>query len=327
MNNNKLSYLKISRTFNDINITLMDSIIAVPEFIIEGNYTTIVSEGVEQWSFITKDDLNLSNEIRINITTQNNFTTGAPVIKILTGSELLPNGSVIDTNYLFKTGILAVPKAGTNTTLTHLVVINNFDGVNSIITDSIINTDSLYYINEFRASATPGDEYWKFTVFANNGESSFIYFFVSVQRYMEQICNGILWNSIGPSANIWNLVLNESDNINADDSITDMVNTTTESENFYQGWQAKNYTKFKLDNSYDFENATIETAIDAYSGGTILNQPKPYTYNVGPGSIYISRIRTSDEYAVIKVTAVENTSNDDIDKIEFIYKKYRIWNT
>ncbi|PLX05086.1 MAG: hypothetical protein C0594_08265, partial [Marinilabiliales bacterium] len=114
---------------------------------------------------------------------------------------------------------------------------------------------------------------------------------------------------------------NGDNDLSVPDSVQDMVNLNVGAGLFSAGWESYSNTLFKRENWYDYDNATVETAVDAYTGGTITGLPKPYTYDIEVGDYYIANIRETDEYAVVKVVSIDTTSNDDIDKIEFEYKK------
>ena len=75
-------------------------------------------------------------------------------------------------------------------------------------------------------------------------------------------------------------------------------------------------------NDYNYDSATYESALDGFTGGTItVNPPAPYVTNVVEDDIYIARIRGENVFVVIKVTKLKFTTDDDLDKIVFSYKK------
>ena len=139
---------------------------------------------------------------------------------------------------------------------------------------------------------------------------------------IDEHTNGIISNFEGPNQGAWDLVLNEgvsspggSTTINAE--VKDMRNTTTDADTFVEGWEAMNDTQFVMADGFDYDNASEEAAMEAYMAGTASASVS----NVAMGNVYIAKLRGGDDYAVIKITSVVTTDNDNTDHILFKYKK------
>ncbi len=107
----------------------------------------------------------------------------------------------------------------------------------------------------------------------------------------------------------------------ADVTVQDMRNTDGVGETFTGKWTAGNATAYVKDNSYDYDNATEESALAAYAAGTASQNVN----NPLVGDIYIAKLRGGDEYAVVKITNVDPLDNTcqcvNRGKIEFDFKK------
>lgn len=129
-------------------------------------------------------------------------------------------------------------------------------------------------------------------------------------------------NIIGPCPGAYNLVANETVSYTGADTDKDMKNS--DYYTYFNGsWESMNNTKFVQANSFDYENATETLAIQAYSQGTAN------TYVTSPhvDDIYIARIRETDEYMVIKITAMNadydcTGSATNTGRLSFEYKKF-----
>lgn len=132
-----------------------------------------------------------------------------------------------------------------------------------------------------------------------------------------EITSGKIWNLIGPKEGAWDLVNNVGVSSSEPDANKDMKNTTTVNDGWKNEWTSMNGTMFVKANSYDYNNATLEAAVAAYNAGT----PSTTVTNPAVGDIYIAKLRGGNTYVVIKVTNIDVTANDNLDKIEFSYKK------
>ncbi|MBU0764114.1 MAG: hypothetical protein KJ607_04685 [Bacteroidetes bacterium] len=315
-----LSHLKITRMLNNIGSKLTDTIINTKEISWKCNCTAALVEGKEMYSFNVKDDGGLAMEKNIIITTVS--LPGTPVLRFLTGDGFRENATVADLNEQFTIGFRAWPREGTGALLTGLEIIHITDLGNTTVLDSTFTTDTIRYDHTYTTSDFVGQEYWKHIVTAGNDETSFACFYVNVQRFLKVVRSGVIWNTSGASTNVWDMVQHISCTGGSNDSVKDMIMTMGEEAGVtIAGWESQNGTLYKRDVWFDYDNATEQTTVDAITGGTITGLPKPYTYNVSEDDVYLVQIRNRAEYAVIKVTDVHITANDDLDRIGFEYRK------
>lgn len=129
--------------------------------------------------------------------------------------------------------------------------------------------------------------------------------------------SGVVWNFIGPNPGAWDLVANVGKSSGDAAADKDMINTSTVSLGWVNAWTAGNSTLYVKANSFDYTAGTLEDAQTAYAGGTgaaTVTAP-------AVDDIYIAKLRGGTNYAVIKITAVTVTPSDNLDKINFSYKK------
>ncbi len=139
--------------------------------------------------------------------------------------------------------------------------------------------------------------------------------FGSSETPMKSSGSGMIYNWYSSNASAWDLVNNRSRKAADSDSDKDMVNPSSTDWSFKKEWYSKNGTQFVKNNSFNYNNPTVEAAAAAFSGGST-------SISVSQGDIIIAKLRGGSEYAVIKVTEIRETSieNND-DYIKFEYKK------
>lgn len=128
---------------------------------------------------------------------------------------------------------------------------------------------------------------------------------------------GVIWNFIGPNQGAWDLVANTGKSSGDAAADKDMINSSTVSAGWVNAWAAGNSTLFVKANSFDYTAGTLEDAQTAYAGGTASATVTAPAAN----DIYIAKLRGGSNYAVIKITSVTETASDNLDKINFSYKK------
>lgn len=132
---------------------------------------------------------------------------------------------------------------------------------------------------------------------------------------------GVINNLIGASQGAWDLVANAGVSSSGDAADKDIANTTTTGstapETFETEWEALNATMFVMDAGFDYANATVEAATAAFAAGTATATVS----GVANGDVYVAKLRGGDDYAVIRITNVDVTTDNNDDKIEFEYKK------
>ncbi len=117
-------------------------------------------------------------------------------------------------------------------------------------------------------------------------------------------------------------LVNETEvSISEPDANKDMKNTDMAGAGFTGSWEAANSTSFvKVSTSFDYENASVETAAIAYAAGAA----SPTVTNPDDNDIYIAKLRGSSDFAVIKIIRVDPTDNtcncSNTGKVEFEFK-------
>jgi hypothetical protein len=134
--------------------------------------------------------------------------------------------------------------------------------------------------------------------------------------------SGKIGNALGGADAAWDLIHNFSLPISGDDKEKDMQNHTISTDPgpdvFKRGWQSKNSTKFvKARAGYVYEYSTHELAEKEYLQGIPYNAITDAQIN----DVYIAKIRGGGTFAVIKITNIVTTTNDNSDRIDFTYKK------
>lgn len=148
--------------------------------------------------------------------------------------------------------------------------------------------------------------------------------------------SGVIYHILGPYQGAWDLVNDEgvSEGGSANrytGSNKDMINIeNVDPGDFIHGWVAGNTTRFVKVTGFDYANATVEGAKAAYESGSPIGD---HSYSAGDtgtgnpvmvseGDIIVAKIRGNDEYAVIKIEAINDTGvEDNKDDITFSYKK------
>ena len=135
---------------------------------------------------------------------------------------------------------------------------------------------------------------------------------------------GAFFHILGADKGAYDLV-GESEKGSADaDADKDLenndVNPDETGKTFTGSWEAANSTMFVKSNSFDYANATVESATTAYTAGTAsASVASPVV-----GDIYIAKLRGGSDYAVIKITKVDTTSGTSTTlkgTVEFSFKK------
>lgn len=122
----------------------------------------------------------------------------------------------------------------------------------------------------------------------------------------------------------YDLVNDQDMSVSDDDAKKDMKNTDNAGAKFTGSWTAGsgNSSTYIQDNSYDYSNATVESAKSAYNSMS----PSPMVNNPQVGDIYIAKVRGQSWY-VIKITSLDpgdnscNASTNNTGKITFNYKR------
>jgi len=131
---------------------------------------------------------------------------------------------------------------------------------------------------------------------------------------------GKFYHILGTNPGAFDLSKGEQRVISDADNDKDMVNT--DGAGIFTGaWESKNNTMFVKTNTFDYSSGTINDAKYAYSLGT------PNTKVLAPinGSVYIAKLRGTENYAIVKVIADEPTNDEcgcsNKGKLTFNFKK------
>lgn len=315
----RLQKVRVERILADTFYVLVDSMVNQNDLHIEiSSYAQSVSTK-EKWVFTVQDEKLQSSVINIHVTTviypvYLNFIQLQGFVH--SSEQLEPGGS-------FKIGIVA-SSPGVN--LEKLKITKKFDQQLYVMLDSIIDAPLVMYELNDTAGWQERDWMYFFSITNQSGgkDSLTLMIYVVDSDLMTEEYNGVLWNSIGPNPHAWDLVVNIPRSQNEDDSVKDMINSTynpaQEPSFFENGWHTYTRTRFTKQNAYDYNNARKSTAVDAFSGSTI-SSGLSYAYNINNNDIFIARLRGENKFTVIKITSVVYTANDNLDRIEFMYKK------
>jgi len=316
-NSNKpLNKLVITRSINSSSVIVVDSIFNNNEFSYVFIFNANISAGSETWLFKIYDSDNNTNEISFIITTVNY----PPSI------SYVYNNIPYQVNQPFNIAISASCNTTTYKNLNRFVISKSFENSKSIILDSSIDVRNLNYFATYNTNSNPGTEKWTFIIFDKSGETDSASIDVFTGSFMTDEHYGIIWNSLGINNYGWDLINNTAKTQSDANINKDMANNTDQENSyppyyFQNSFSSLNSTLYKKANWYDYENASVETIVDAYTGGTIGAMPKPTATGLTEGDIFIGKLRNTDNYTVIKITNVVWTVIDNYDKIEFSYKK------
>lgn len=198
--------------------------------------------------------------------------------------------------------------------------------------EDVIKTDN-DYINYFRynvrvpADAGGTDVKVVFTVTDTRGNESSEELLLHIETpFWTKVSNGIMSNSQGPSSNAWDFISGNRKTSLDDKFEKDIVDNTSGADGNFSngGWRGLNLTKFVLVPEYSYENASQETAKEAYDLGEELTRINGV--DLIEGAIVIAKIRETESLAVIKITevyddGVNGGTGNNSDYRKFIYKK------
>lgn len=190
--------------------------------------------------------------------------------------------------------------------------------------DEQVYTDALTIDGSFWSNT--GATIYRFTLTDDNNKTRTVNITVTVNDPvpLDNEKQGAFFHIAGSLQGAYDLVASQpiaGSGSSADPSKQDMKNTDAAGDIFSGSWTAANATLFVKSNSFDYDNATEAGAASAYADGT----PGPNINDPFVGDIYIAKLRGTDDYAVIKVTAVDPTDNTcncgNLGKITFDFRK------
>ena len=132
---------------------------------------------------------------------------------------------------------------------------------------------------------------------------------------------GEIYHVGGSLKGSWDLVADLAKGASDPAADKDIRNKDIAGDPFTGSFNNTNNTMFVKSNSFDYMNATEESAMAAYAAGT----PSATVTNPAVGDMYIAKIRGGNTYMVIKIAtidAADNTCNcGNKGKMTFTYKK------
>ncbi|MCK4661806.1 MAG: hypothetical protein KAT68_02990 [Bacteroidales bacterium] len=312
----------VTRLFNDSLKTELDSVLNTNQCSALLTFHSQAVTGTETWKFKITDNKENTCTKNVNIT-----TISMPfILEFINDSGYIYNDSFLENDESFMAGIIASVNSNSIYKLCRFRINRIFNDISVNEIDTVIDTKIFTYTGDFFTKHELGMENWIFYIEDNNEQKDSINFkiYTEINDPMPNEFFGEIWNALGENPFIWDLVNNTSRLYSDNDSVKDMINSTTEYDTepyfFVNGWYSANGTRFKLLelNSFDYDNPSYSSAVDAYSGSTI---PSTFTWSVEEDNIYIAKLRNMEEYIAIKIISVEKTTDDNLDKIEFSYKK------
>jgi len=246
----------------------------------------------------------------------------------------------------FKVGITALANKNSQSPLAKIEVYSTVTNMIPVLETSIVLPEGDLSVQGydkewgFYATDLGGMQKWEFKVTDVNGMSSSVTFNITTP-IIDTTGGGGGTDPSTPfgsprSGSIYNLaaastygvafdLVNNVTKLTTDpDAVKDMCNTTVVASApapyaFQNEWIAKNTTKFVdvTAAGFDYLAPTFGTAKAAFEAGT---QTSTIT-GVLANRMYVAKLRGLDEYAVIKISSVDLTTSDNLDKINFTYKK------
>lgn len=238
---------------------------------------------------------------------------------ITLSSSGLTGNATLDPGATFK--IVAIATKGDKNLSSYTVTIDNVDLSGYPVT---ISGDSYTDTLSTTAPSTGGSYVYTCKVTDKNDKTKSVSITITVEVF-GSAKTGQFYHIAGPSKGAYDLVSDIGRSLTEDDALKDMMNTDAGGSSFTGSWQAGtgNNTLFIKDNTYDYTNAGPKSASEAYaSGGTGSSN----ITNPALDDVYIAKLRSAEDYAVIKITLNDPTydptgSTINKGKIEFTYKK------
>ena len=311
-----LSRLLISRNSGSSAITVKDSSFSSSGFSYVFNFNTINYADTEKWEITIFDSEGNSNSLVFNLIT----LSYPPSLNVI--YPTIPMG----TSQTFQIALMGNSNSYTNISLKRIKMFRSTLSNTVPFFDSTLTGKNLVLFCDLTSYNSAITETFTVKLEDNNGEIKTVTFKIYVASFLLDEHEGIIYNSMGTGNFGWDLILNIPRTTSDSENDIDLFNFTDPGEfgapfYFNNGWTSGNATRFKRANWYEYENATQETAVDAYTGGTVSVFPTTEATAVAAGDIYIANLRNQNQYCVIKITEVNKTSSDNLDYIRFIYKK------
>jgi hypothetical protein len=135
---------------------------------------------------------------------------------------------------------------------------------------------------------------------------------------------GVVWNLQAPVGKLgaWDFVTNAGVSSSGAPQSKDIIDMSSVDPTigviFPKTWTTSNGTTFVKANNFNYAGATQAKADTAFLAGTATST----TGVLATGDVYIAKnARYSHSYVVIRVGTINVTTTDNLDNIEFTYKK------
>jgi hypothetical protein len=314
--NNNLSRLTITRNAGSTAITETDTSFSSTSFKFVFSFHSINYADTEKWEITIYDSGGNSKSVTLNLIT----LSYPPSLTVV--NPTIPMG----TSQPFQIAIMGNSNSISNFSLKKIKIFRSTISNTTPFLDSTISGKNLVMFYDLISYTSTVTETFTVKLEDNNGEINTVSFKIYVASFLLDEHEGIIYNSLGTGNYGWDMLLNLPRTTADNESDIDLYNFTDVGEfgapyYYNNGWTAGNATRFKRANWYEYENATQETAVDAYTGGTISVFPSDQATAVSAGDIYIVNLRNQNQYCVLKITEVNRTTGDNMDYVRFTYKK------
>lgn len=210
--------------------------------------------------------------------------------------------------------------------LKNLKIKRTFNYVSETVLDTSFILSSISLFRKYAAQPDEGIETWEISIKDAANNSTISTYYIYTVDLMNEEHYGTIWNSMSTNNYAWDLVNNSQKFLLSPDTEKDMANISDSSYSlppyyFENSWTALNNTLYKRANQLDYDNISLLEAVDAYTGGSITVLPNSSATGLEMGDIYVAKLRNTESYAVIQILSVDKTYGDNMDKIEFRYKK------
>ncbi len=314
--NNNLTRLTVTRNSGSTTVTETDTSFSSSSFKYVFSFRSITYADTEKWAITIYDSGGNSKSVVLNLIT----LAYPPSLSVV--FPTIPMG----TSLPFQIAIMGYSNSVSNYSLKKIRLFRSTVSNAVPFLDSTISGKNLVMFYDLISHTSTVTETFTVKLEDNNGEINTVTFKIYVAAFLLDEHEGIIYSSLGTGNYGWDMLLNLPRTTSDNESDIDMYNFTDVGEfgapyYFNNGWTAGNATRFKRANWYEYENATQETAVDAYTGGTISVFPSDQATAVSAGDIYIVNLRNQNQYCVLKITEVNKTSGDNMDYVRFTYKK------
>jgi len=245
-----------------------------------------------------------------------------PKIEFKTSGIYTYHNTILDTSEQFTAGIKAVSNYFTGENLLNFKIIRIFKSIPTTVFDTTINVDSFSYENTFTTQSDTGVENWTFRITDNGGKVNEVSFNITtIGKLFKYTKTGYFYHMASSQYGAYDIDGDAPVGAVGTASTKSMKNTDASGATFTGSWESDvaNTTQFVKDNTYDYANATVQSATTAYAAGSASTS----VYNPVVGDTYIAK--RGSAYYVVKITTLDPNDNtcDCVNKgkITFEYKK------